>query len=305
MRNCLVGIILIVGVGVIGVSDAQQNITESVDRRFGSIPYQEAVAVYLDKKIPKIIGGKEASPGQFPWQVSLGVSWIASAADAHFCGGSIYEDDRIITAAHCVDGNSPESIVVAYGTNDLLSNTARVNVERILIHSEYVSVRNGNDVAILQLREKLKLDGDSSSVIELLLPSDLETEIPIGKTVEASGFGRTRQGGYLSPKLLFLEVPIVSKKICNAPASHDGDIGDDMICAGFSDGGIDNCQGDSGGPLTTRNSSGSPKLAGIVSWGEGCARPLKFGVYASAAYHSEWILACSSNTSECKTKQTQ
>ncbi len=285
------------------VSIAQADIVTSVDRSFGSEPFREAVAKYLDKRTEKIVGGNEAVEGQFPWQVSLGVSWIASPASAHFCGGSILGERWIVTAAHCVDGNTPDSIIVTYGTTELTGATKRVNVDSILVHSNYVSAQDGSDVALLALREALVLDGSIASRIDLLKSSDADALLPDGAPVETAGFGTTDQGGNLSSRLLFVEVPKVARSICNAPLSYDGDIKEDMLCAGLDAGGKDSCQGDSGGPLSVRASDGTARLAGIVSWGEGCAQPLKFGVYASAVFHGDWIVACMGGTADCEAKQ--
>ncbi|MFN9068718.1 MAG: trypsin-like serine protease, partial [Bdellovibrionales bacterium] len=82
-------------------------------------------------------------------------------------------------------------------------------------------------------------------------------------------------------------LPLVTQDECNRAYSNK--ITSDMICAGKAQGGIDTCQGDSGGPLFIRGSQGAPLLVGVTSWGEGCARPNKYGVYARVSAGFDWI----------------
>ena len=63
---------------------------------------------------------------------------------------------------------------------------------------------------------------------------------------------------------------------------------DTMICAGLDKGGKDSCQGDSGGPLFF-NKEDRNYLIGLVSWGEGCARANKYGVYSKVNNQVDWI----------------
>jgi trypsin len=65
-------------------------------------------------------------------------------------------------------------------------------------------------------------------------------------------------------------------------------VSDQMFCAGAREGGLDSCQGDSGGPVVS-NVSGTNQLVGVVSWGFGCARELKYGVYTRVTSVSQWV----------------
>ena len=88
--------------------------------------------------------------------------------------------------------------------------------------------------------------------------------------------------------LLVANVPYVKQEDCNSPAAYNGKIADTMICAGEKDGGVDSCQGDSGGPLVSRESTG-PVLVGVVAFGDGCARKLKYGIYTRVSRYRDWI----------------
>nr|XP_020443575.1 plasma kallikrein-like isoform X2 [Monopterus albus] len=84
-----------------------------------------------------------------------------------------------------------------------------------------------------------------------------------------------------------VEVPVVGNRQCNCNYGV-GHITDNMMCAGLSAGGKDSCQGDSGGPLVSKQSS-RWILAGVVSWGEGCAQPNLPGVYTRVSQYENWI----------------
>ena len=91
-----------------------------------------------------------------------------------------------------------------------------------------------------------------------------------------AGWGHTQEGGPQARNLMEVSVPIVTNEQCE-DAYPDRLVDDTMVCAGLPQGGMDGCQGDSGGPFVVIDQKGHVKLAGVVSWGVGCARPGKFG----------------------------
>ena len=99
-----------------------------------------------------------------------------------------------------------------------------------------------------------------------------------------TGWGRTAEGGQRSDALLEARIRVLAESICGSPSAYGSLFhGDQMLCAGLTTGGVDTCQGDSGGPLVVPISRGGFRLAGVTSWGFGCARPGFPGVYSRIA----------------------
>lgn len=265
----------------------------------GSDDYEQAVKAFFEGREPKIVNGIPASISDFPWQVSLGISWIADEYRAHFCGGSVYSATWIVTAAHCVVRTSARDIIVTAGTDQLGKNSVRRNVRRIIVKSDYAAKTHDNDIALLELTSPLPLD-DAKRIKPIALLSSSEDQLGLkeGVSLSVSGWGATQSGGDAVRKLQFAAVPVVATKSCNRALAYDGQVTNNMICAGKMTGGTDSCQGDSGGPLALEPST-NPRLAGIVSWGEGCAQPNKVGVYTRVANYISWISACTASPSSC------
>lgn len=137
-----------------------------------------------------------------------------------------------------------------------------------------------NDIALVRLSGRPK-----GQAIPL---QNRQQSVPVGEPLEVTGWGTTSEGGEAARRLLKASVPYVDNATCNAPDVYAGAIKAGMMCAGFRDGGVDSCQGDSGGPLVWRTKDG-PVLVGVVSWGDGCARKLRYGVYTRAASYADWI----------------
>ncbi|MFN7729724.1 MAG: S1 family serine peptidase [Bdellovibrio sp.] len=221
----------------------------------------------------KIVGGTEASIGEFPFIVSL------QQGSSHFCGGSLIKKDWVLTAAHCVKGGTVSKVVIGLHNRTDLKNAEAIKPKRIIAHPQYNSRTMDYDYALIQLAR------ESSYTPVDVNADDLEKAAP-GLLLTTAGWGATSEGSYSLPNLLQkVEVPFVTKTEC---LKAYADVTDRMICAGLDTGGKDSCQGDSGGPLIARNGSDFT-LVGVVSWGEGCARPNKYGVYSSVSAVIPWI----------------
>ncbi|MCH8557632.1 MAG: trypsin-like serine protease [Balneolia bacterium] len=232
----------------------------------------------------KIVGGEDADIADYPWTVAL-----VTASGSQYCGGTVIDAEWILTAAHCIGGSA---FIRAGVTNKNDTSGQDRQAVEIINHPDYVSVTTGNDISLLRLGEPLDLSDPNVEAIwtstEMHNALGFEDEDVISVI---TGWGRLSSGG-VSPQILqAAEVPIVSNE--QAQVGYPNvTITDDMIAAGlWGEGGVDACQGDSGGPLVVPDPSAplGVVLAGITSWGTGCASPTHMGMYARVSYFEEWI----------------
>jgi V8-like Glu-specific endopeptidase len=238
-----------------------------------------ALAAEASQRSARIIGGSEASPDSYPWMTSL-----QSSSGEHICGASLISPQWVATAAHCIEDAVASDLQVVIGDYNLQSkDTGEVkrSVKRVIAHPDY---NEDHDIAILELSEAV-----DKAPVEMISLAQLKS-LTAGTSLTVMGWGnRATEGEDFPDKLHEVNVPLVSTEQCKQNYSSVGvDITDNMICAGFAEGGKDSCQGDSGGPLLIQQDSKWLQL-GVVSFGEGCAAPNYPGVYTNIANYGEWI----------------
>jgi hypothetical protein len=240
-------------------------------------------------KMANIIGGSDASPQEAPWFVMI-LTFNSAVPQWEFsgCSGVLLSNLHVLTAGHCAKGRDPANdgvFVHAYqpfwGNPNLRFHFSRV--QSYTINPDFDNGPNKSDTAIITMKKPLDLND-----FETVDLASSTTPVQDGDVVNVYGFGRLSDTGDSSVKTLQrVSMPYISSASCQE-FYPDGDVLDDMFCAGEEDGGKDACGGDSGGPLT-KQVNGTSVILGLVSWGDGCGEAYKPGVYTSVQYHYDWI----------------
>jgi secreted trypsin-like serine protease len=223
-----------------------------------------------------VVGGTRAAQGEFPFMVRLSMG----------CGGALYTQQIVLTAAHCVSGTGANtSITATAGVVDLQSTTGRVQVKSTYVYRAPGYNGNGKDWALIKLAQPINLP---------TLKIATTTQYNTG-TFTVAGWGSASEGGAQQRYLLKATVPFISDATCRSYSGYSGLVASDEICAGYAAGGVDTCQGDSGGPMFRRDANNAWIQVGIVSWGIGCARPNAPGVYSEVSTFASAIASAASS----------
>jgi hypothetical protein len=237
---------------------------------------------HLGQISARIVGGNVATVGQQRWISSI------EFQDRHVCGAALIAPNWLMTAAHCVFGlpTSNGAMTVWVGGNDRRVETQgeRRIVGQVITHPNYDPNTFAHDLALLRVNTPI----NNIEPVRLANAQVMTNEAAPGQPVTVSGWGLLAEGGGAPNQLHDVTIPVVSNTICNGPLAYSGRVTSTMLCAGLQQGGQDACQGDSGGPLWL-NLNGIDVHVGLVSWGTGCARPNKYGVYTRSATYRNWI----------------
>jgi trypsin len=218
----------------------------------------------------RIVGGESVNDGVYPFFIQ-----------GYGCGASLIAPDMALTAAHCNQpGVFDSDVIVGSNLPGALSASAEQRwVSKSIPHEWYSYYSEEYDFMLLKLDQAL----DTNKYPPVLIND--QASIPaVGDPLTVIGLGYTRENGSPSDQLRQVTINAQDPSSCSNVYSYGFD-GDLMVCAGEWNGGKDACQGDSGGPLLTANGV----QVGIVSWGNGCARPFNYGVYSRVSSVMEWI----------------
>ncbi|XP_029372881.1 mannan-binding lectin serine protease 1 isoform X2 [Echeneis naucrates] len=280
----------------------------------------------LPPQVKRIIGGRVAEPGLFPWHVLLSVNDLSRVPEDHWFGsGALLSHSWVLTAAHVLRSQrrdtsvipvAPEHVKVFLGLHDTREKhlaTSRL-VEEIVLYPDFQPNNYNNDIALLKLRERVEFNGVIRPVCVPHFDDDPATPVPNSLGVVA-GWGISKPSassssntptltpepsvaddlGITSDLLQYVKLPVVPQDECQAAyasRSVSYNITDNMFCAGFFEGGKDTCLGDSGGGFVMEDEvSRRWMVFGLVSWGgpEECGSQRLYGVYTRVVKYVEWI----------------
>jgi secreted trypsin-like serine protease len=271
-----------------------------------------AVEIAVDPEqdpISAIVGGSAAPAGQFPWAVGI-LRPNNAGRLVLFCGGTLIAPDWVLAAAHCFFDAStrqidipPEQVRILVGTNDLTSGGEQIPLGELIVNPSFSGdLLEGNDIALIRLSRRPNTLVTTASIlgpstVNRASAGTLSTLIGWG-SLTAEPFPRPIDQQASFPTLLQqVQVPIISNEQCRLAAGSDpilaGIYGSrilpSMVCTLAPGGGQDACQGDSGGPVLVPDAQGEMAVAGLVSYGAGCAQPNLPGVATRVSSFSSFV----------------
>uniref|UniRef100_A0A8C7L144 Transmembrane serine protease 15 n=1 Tax=Oncorhynchus kisutch TaxID=8019 RepID=A0A8C7L144_ONCKI len=238
----------------------------------------------VSQKMDRMVGGTDSRKGAWPWMVSL------YFRGRHVCGATLIDNEWLVTAAHCVYGKNIhlsnwEAVLGLHSQDsvDVLPSQTR-KVDHIIMNKHYNRRTKDADIAMMHLQTNVNF---TDNIQPICLPGSGQ-QFEAGMKCFITGWGAEVEQGTSANVLQQAVLPLVSRSECQK-LLPEYNITARMVCAGYSEGGVDSCQGDSGGPLMCEE-DGHWVQVGVISFGVGCGRPQHPGVYALVSQFTDWVV---------------
>jgi len=231
-------------------------------------------ALHIYAAQSRIINGTTVAAESDKWKFVVSYQFKGK----HSCGSSLITPTWVLSAAHCWMDPLSTDDTIAVGSYALVHQHHHA-IKRVIVHPDYNASTEDNDIALFELVEP------TIGITPVLL--DRSSTLQSKTASWVAGWGTTISGfQQIASNLIEVLVPLVDSAVCNIP--YRNAITENMLCAGYMEGGKDSCQGDSGGPLISEY-HGQVVQIGIVSWGEGCALEGYPGIYTKVQNYIPWI----------------
>ncbi|XP_025714454.1 acrosin [Callorhinus ursinus] len=245
----------------------------------------------------RIVGGQDATIGAWPWMVSLQVFTSHNNQRYHACGGTLLNSHWLLTAAHCfISKKKVYDWRLIFGAREIVYGNDKPAkppqqeryAEKIIIHEKYIPSLEHNDIALMKITPPVPC---GQFIGTGCLPQFRAGPPRVPQACWVAGWGYLKEKAYrIAPILQEARVNLIDLDLCNSTQWYNGRIRSTNVCAGYPEGKIDTCQGDSGGPLMCRdNVANTYVVVGVTSWGVGCARAKRPGVYTATWPYLNWI----------------
>ncbi|KAJ8668879.1 hypothetical protein QAD02_000138 [Eretmocerus hayati] len=226
---------------------------------------------------PRLVGAYPVSTNDHSYMASI------QEYNKHFCAGTIYSQTIILTAAHCIIGKWYQALFVRVGSIYKDEHGQLIGVSKMNYHQDFMLWRQKNDIALIKLKEKIKLRElhPAVSVVKLL---ENHEKVRPGSLVTVVGWGIFDHREMFSDRLLELSMTTIPNEKCpNTLRDVRVSFGSDkQICAKCDLGKGCSCPGDSGGPVMFEG-----RQAGIISTGS-CTNG-RLELFPEISPYRDWI----------------